>query len=96
MADYKTEGNLYTLFVLRVYQKGRNDPYYQILPYEGVRFNVDVDPDAEMVLVPRGNPDSSRAVQSQKTYESIQFFDNEPYRFGAAGAFSGLPGQKPR
>ena len=95
MSNYKTEENLYTLYVLRVYQPGRLDPYYQLLPYEGVRFNVDENPDAEMVLQPRGVPDPGKAAPGAKTYERIEFVDSEPYRFGADGQFSALPGQKP-
>lgn len=96
MANYELSGNRYTLVILREYQHGQEEPFYRILPYEYVRFNVDVNPSAEAVIVPTAPPNSSRADLGQgKLYERIEFVDAEPNRFSTGGAFSAMPGQKP-
>lgn len=96
MANYETAGNRYTLVLLRVYQHGQAEPFYRVLPYEYVRFNVDTNPGAEAVIVPTAPASASRASLGEgKLYERIEFVDAEPNRFAAGGAFSALPGGKP-
>jgi hypothetical protein len=96
MANYEQDGNRYTLLVLREPQHGQEEPFYRILPYEYVRFNVDTNPGAEAVIVPTAPPNASRVNLGQgKLYERIQFVDQEPNKFSKDGAFSAMPGQKP-
>lgn len=96
MSNYATDGNRYTLVVLREYQHGQQEPFYRILPYELVRFNVDTNPSAEAVIVPNAPASSVKAsLGTGKLYEKILFVDQEPYKFSRDGAFSAMPGQRP-
>jgi hypothetical protein len=72
MANFENSGNRWTMVFLRIERHGRGDYDYQKLPYELVRYNVDVTPTAEAVVV----PDGIAAQRAQRIYEGIQFQDS--------------------
>jgi hypothetical protein len=76
------------MLILRIPQHGQENPFYQVLPYEYVRFNVDTNPGVEAVIVPTPPPSGSNVTPEMKIYERIEFVDNEPLRQAAGGAFS--------
>jgi hypothetical protein len=81
MADYMQDGNRWTAIYLVVNGRGGNLTYRK-LPFELVRFNADVTPGAEAVIVPCGedtlNPNGDKQ-NSDKIYEKIWIVDSLPY-----------------
>lgn len=67
MSDYEQSGNRYTAIFLK-----RPDGIIR-LPFDQVRFNVDVYPDAERALVPRGDDEG-------KIFERVWVTDVIPWQ----------------
>lgn len=81
MANYEQSGNRWTAVYLVITERGGANTYRK-LPFEIVRFNVDVDPDAPEEIIPSGqdafNPAGDKQ-NSDKIYERIWIVDNLPY-----------------
>jgi hypothetical protein len=86
MADYLNTGNRWTAVYL--VQRERGDILtYRKLPWEIVRFNVDVNPSAPEEIVPTGEDSSlgygtgATAVKDpeSKIYEKIWIVDHLPF-----------------
>jgi hypothetical protein len=87
MADYKQEGNRWTMVLVRIKDEG-NQTLVKRVPFDIVRFNVDTNPDAAPNIVPLGQPNASSSdTDSDKVYEKIWFVDEVPFRPGAGGGF---------
>ena len=75
MADYAQGGNRWTMILIR------EGDLLKRATFDLVRFNVDVNPEAEPVIVPFGGSDKG------KLFERIWTVDQQPYKkqfFGGA------------
>lgn len=87
MADYRIQDARFTAIFVRKPQAGGTDLYERV-PFELVRFNVDVDPDAPAFIMPIGErivQGSGIKPDSPKIYEKIWITDTVPWRPGADG-----------
>ncbi len=88
MADYNIRDARFTaIFVKERVDPGGTDLYVRV-PFELVRFNVDVDPDAPAQIVPVGSPMvpvSGVKPDSPKIYEKIWITDTVPFKPGSGG-----------
>jgi hypothetical protein len=95
MADYKQNGNRYTMVLIRHPQHGGGE-LFERAGFDLVRFNVDTYPDSEAVIVPlgqdRGN-ESGTKPDGPKLYERIWVVDTLPFRPSSDGKiyFGGMP-----
>jgi len=87
MADYRIQDARFTAIFVRRETAGGNEVFERV-PFELVRFNVDVKPDAQAYIMPIGERninDSGIKPDSQKIYEKIWITDTVPWRPGAGG-----------
>ena len=89
MADYAADGNRWTAVFLARPLHGRGDYDYIKMPWELCRFNADVYPSTEPVVVPCGEENitfnASNVKRGGKIYERIWIVDEIPFRPGIGG-----------
>jgi len=92
MSNFLQSGNRWTMILLRLPQKD-GSIFFQKVPFEIVRFNVDDNPSAQPQIVPDG-PDlgvpgginsGGTSVDRDKIYENIWYVDEIPWKPGAGG-----------
>lgn len=72
MADYKQEGNRWTMILIRRQIDGKET--FERASFDLVRFNVDTDGNAEQFIVPVSGSDKG------KIFERIWKLDEQPYK----------------
>ena len=86
MANYRMRDARYTAIFVRETPISRPKQRFVKVPFELVRFNVDVNPEAEQVIVPDAQRFSSpKDVVDEKIYENIWFVDRTPFHVGSGG-----------
>lgn len=87
MSNYNADGNRWTAVYLASPVRGGGFTYTK-LPWELVRFNVDVTPDAPAYIVPDGVEQINASLtkpNAPKIYERIWITDVIPYSYGQNG-----------
>lgn len=83
MGNYRTQDARFTAIFVRMPQKGGERELYVRVPFELVRFNVDVNPDATTNIIPVGQNvvnQTGDKPDSPKLYEKIWIVDSYPWR----------------
>jgi len=88
MADYNLADARFTAIFVRAKKDPGDKDVYVRVPFELVRFNVDLHPDADAQIIPIGSPSISQSgvkPDSAKFYENIWIVDNVPFSASRGG-----------